>query len=91
MYADPMSDLTVEPYTNWRSSKYFWEPAYTWNGMQLVKSVIDKMSDEQLATGSERSRFYAAQTINVTYEEIDIYGQILKARRDGSIHFLEGA
>lgn len=78
-----MSDLTVEPYTNWRNAKHFWEPAYTWNGLQLRKEVVDNMPTIRLAFMSSRAQDYART--NKLDKDIDIYARLIEARVAGEI------
>jgi len=78
-----MSDLTVEPYTGWRSSQYFWKPAYTWNGLQLVKSVVDNMSTRRMENMSSRAQEFMRN--NPVEKDIDIYARLIEARIAGEI------
>lgn len=78
-----MSDLTVEPYTNWRNAEHFWEPAYTWNGLQLRKELVDSMPTQRLAHMSGR-----AQEFMRAYQgkkDINIYARLIEARVSGEI------
>lgn len=50
-----MPKITIEPY---EGPYNVGQDAYTYNGVQMLKSRVDKMSPAALYTGAKRSREY---------------------------------
>lgn len=67
----PKDELTVEPYTGALRTG---EPAYTYMGLQVLKSVIDEMPDSRLLAYAKR------YDVSIVKPDRNIYAQIAVER-----------
>lgn len=67
-------ELTIEPYRN-EKSKEFWQPAYTYNDMQLLVYAVDKLSTMQIEL---RADIYVRHGVP---DEKNLYLHLARGRR----------